>query len=323
MPPFPVIGRLTVTRRHGSTAAMQGGIIPGSGAAAFRVVNADSADLPVLLAAPHGGRSYPDRVLAAMRDPGYTTKRLEDRYIDMVAERVADVTGATLIVADAPRAMIDLNRAETDIDRGMVRGSVQPHTAANRHGHRAHSGLGLVPRRLQTLGEIWRRPFESAEIEACLDAIHRPYHRLIENRLSAIRERWGAVLLLDLHSMPPLRTAGRWQPARFVIGDRFGTSSDAAIPAAAFAFFARHGVQVAHNRPYAGGYVLDRHGDPARGRHAIQLEVDRSLYLDADLDALADSADPLVERLCGLVRALAATVAELANRRGSDREAAE
>lgn len=290
---------------------------------AYRLENNRAANVPVLLAVPHGGREYPDSVRAAMRDPAFTMRRIEDRYVDLIGEQVAARTGAALLVARTPRAVIDLNRAESDVDWSMVTGPTPATAQATRHGHRAHSGLGLVPRRLQGLGDIWRKPLEACEIAARIETVHRPYHQALSQALSAIRERWGAALLLDLHSMPPLRSSGNWSPARFVIGDRFGTSCDAGLPAAAFAYFARRGVTVAHNRPYAGGYVLERHGAPARGLHAIQLEVDRSLYLDQALDQPGAGCDALVEQLSGLVCALSAGVAELAGRTDQWRDAAE
>lgn len=302
---------------------MKGGKIPGEGSSAFELRGAGAANLPILIAVPHAGRDYPPELLAAMRDPALATRRLEDRHIDAIGMRVAEASGAALLMAHAPRALIDLNRAASDIDWGMVRGQKPKGPETHRHGRRAHSGLGLVPRRLQGLGEIWRGPLEAGEIEARIDGVHTPYHDALAETLLSIRQRWGAALLLDLHSMPPLRPSGEWAPARFVIGDRFGTSCNAAIPAAGFAAFARSGAAVAHNRPYAGGYVLERHGAPAHGLHAMQLEVDRSLYLDDALDTVQDDIEPLVAQLTELVRALATSVAELANDRRFRREAAE
>lgn len=313
---------MTVPGWDGSNSSMQDGPTPPE-KSAFRLENATTANVPVLIAVPHGGRDYPAAVRDAMRDPAFTMKRIEDRHIDLIGERVAAQTGAPLLVAQTPRAMIDLNRAESDVDWGMVAGPKPDRNRVSRHGHRAHSGLGLIPRRLQGLGDIWRKPLEAGEIEARLETVHRPYHAALGDALLSIRERWGAALLLDLHSMPPLRSSGTWTPAKFVVGDRFGASSDAALPAAAFAYFAREGVTVAHNRPYAGGYVLERHGAPARGLHAMQLEVDRSLYLDEALDEPGPGCDSLVDRLSGLVSALASAVAECAGEHGPRRDAAE
>ena len=300
-----------------------GGNIPGTGEPAFSLYDGARANLPVLIAVPHGGRAYPSDILASMRDPNFAMLRLEDRYIDKIGIQVAERVGAGLLLAHAPRAMMDLNRSQDDIDWGMVRGPKPLPRSPHRQDHRAQGGLGLVPRRLQGLGEIWRGAIETSTIEARIEQIHRPYHTALAEALGAIRKRWGAALLLDLHSMPPLRSSGQWEPARFVLGDRFGMSCDAAIPAAAFACFARGGTPVAHNRPYAGGYVLQRHGAPARGIHALQLEVDRSLYLDGALDRLQSDVEPLVARLSDLVRALAASVAQIGNRRSDLLDAAE
>ena len=300
-----------------------GGNIPGLGEPAFTMNAGEQANLPVLVAVPHGGRAYPPDLLAMMRHPDFATRRLEDRHIDAIGIQVAERVGAGLLVARAPRAMIDLNRAEDDIDWGMVKGPKPSGRSALRPGYRAQGGLGLVPRRLQGLGEVWRGAIGADAIEQRIAQVHRPYHEALAQELQAIRRRWGAALLLDLHSMPPLPSNGRWSPAHFVIGDRFGMSCDAAIPAAGFACFAREGARVAHNRPYAGGYVLERHGAPARGIHALQLEVDRSIYLDAALDELQEDVEPLVARLSDLVRALAETVSQLGNGRGDLREAAE
>lgn len=288
---------------------LRGGRIPGTQEPAFHLQGIESLALPVLIAAPHGGRNYPESLRQRMRDPAYTKLRLEDRLIDLLATEIARETGAPLIVARAPRAMVDLNRADDDMDWSMVddgNGATAAHSRANR---RARSGLGLIPRRLTGLGEIWRERHSRAEVAERIEAIHEPYHRAVAETLSAIRRRWGAALLLDLHSMPPLRKRHPDDlPAEFVIGDRFGASSDGMLSAAALRYLARHERRTAHNRPYAGGYVLDRHGRPALGIHAIQLEVCRSLYLDARHEQASRRLPMVARLLAGLVRELAAEV---------------
>ncbi|UIP08153.1 N-formylglutamate amidohydrolase [Erythrobacter sp. SDW2] len=244
-----------------------------------------------------------------MRDPAYSMLRLEDRLIDVVAMDIARETGAPLIIAQAPRAMIDLNRADDDMDWSMVADGDPGKTGHSRANRRARSGLGLIPRRLTGLGEIWSERHTKAEVAERIGAIHDPYHRAVSEALSAIRRRWGAALLVDLHSMPPLKKRHPDdQPAEFVIGDRFGASSDGMLSAAALRYFARHERRAAHNRPYAGGYVLDRHGKPSLGIHAIQLEVCRSLYLDLRHEAANRRLPQIARLLSGLVRALATEV---------------
>jgi len=297
------------TQSDSRGATDDGSRIPGTNVSAFRLQGIEKPALPILIAAPHGGREYPESVLRRMRDPDYSRIRLEDRFVDLLAEEVAAETGAPLIAAQAPRAMLDLNRADDDMDWSMVADApegVRSHSRANR---RARSGLGLVPRRLTGLGEVWRERHSYGEIAERIEAIHAPYHRAVSGALGTIRQKWGAALLLDLHSMPPLKKRHPDDhPAEFVIGDRFGAACDGMISATALRYLARKNRRSAHNRPYAGGYVLDRHGKPTLGIHALQLEVCRSLYLDARMDELSARLPVLVKLLSGLVRELAAEV---------------
>ena len=285
------------------------------GEIAFTLRADPASPIPVLIAVPHAGRAYPRDLVAAMRDPARAAQRLEDRLADTLGEAVAAATGAALIVARAPRAMLDLNRAADDVDWDMVDGGAP--AASGRHslpGRRARSGLGLVPRRLPGLGEVWRRRLPQAELERRIAEIHAPYHARVGDELARLRARWGAALLLDLHSMPPLGKAqGPGGAAEFVIGDRFGAACDGGLVGAAFAFLAEAGRRAAHNRPYAGGYSLERHAAPRRGLHALQLEVDRRCYLDADLLELGAGFAATAALLAGLVRRLAAEVALLGN----------
>ncbi|MDG6079611.1 N-formylglutamate amidohydrolase [Erythrobacter litoralis] len=271
--------------------------------------------MPILIGVPHGGRRYPKEVVDTMRGGDLTRRRLEDRHIDTVALALAAETSADALLANVPRAILDLNRAPDDIDWSMVEGrrgrESFRHSAANR---RARSGLGLVPRRLPGLGEIWKAPIEASEIERRISLVHTPYHRALGNMLANINDRWGAALLIDLHSMPPLkqRYAGE-EPAEIVIGDRFGASCHPNLSAFALQYLAEQGRRVAHNRPYSGGYVLDRHAAPRRGMHAMQIEICRSLYLDAELDQPTARLGAVVKLLTGLVRGLAREVADLGN----------
>lgn len=286
-------------------------LIPGSdGVRAYTSREASPSPIPVLIAAPHAGRCYPPRLASQLRHGPDALHRLEDRLVDHLADAVARRTGAALLVAHAPRAMIDLNRGVEDMDWEMI--EEQPVSPALRPSMRARGGLGLIPRRLPMLGELWRGPLPREEFESRLAAVHAPYHEQLGATLLRLRERWGAALLIDLHSMPPLSGHGAGGlPAQFVIGDRFGASCAGSIASAAFDYFARAQRRVAHNRPYAGGYVLNRHGGRIRGVHALQLEVCRSLYLDARLRDLSDGFESLASLLGGLVIELAAEVAAL------------
>lgn len=283
-------------------------------AASFILSVPPALPMPVLIAVPHAGRNYSANLTAAMRDPVWASARLEDRYADALGEAVAHATGAALLVARAPRALIDLNRAPDDIDWSMVAGAGArraPHSAANR---RARSGLGLVPRRLPGLGEVWKQRLAFDDLAARIEGVHRPYHRAIATTLDRMRDRWGAALLIDLHSMPPLRQPGHaGEGAEFVIGDRFGSSCAPALSALALRQLAAGGRRVAHNRPYSGGYALDHHAAVRRGIHALQIEVCRAIYLDARLDQPGPRLSAVARALAVVVRTLADELAALGN----------
>lgn len=299
-------------------APRAGGVIPGAAnAPAFVLTAREPSAIPVLIAVPHAGRIYPPALVERMRNPAYAALRLEDRYVDRLGHAIAATTGAALLVAQAPRAMIDLNRAADDVDWEMIAcsGEVAGHSAAKDlnsgpHVGRARSGLGLIPRRLPGIGELWKARHARAELDERIAGIHVPYHTTLAGELARLRERWGAALLIDLHSMPPLVLRGTLAP-EFVIGDRFGSTCSGALVAAAFAWLAQTRRPAAHNRPYAGGYVLERHGNPRGGIHALQLEIDRSSYLDSRLAEPGTGFSDVIEVLSGLVQRLAGDVAEL------------
>jgi len=241
---------------------------------------------PVVLSVPHAGRNYPAAMVPLLKVGIERLRVLEDRHADAVAALARN--GRTALVQRCPRAWIDLNRAEEERDPVVDSGARPPEPQSAR----LRSGLGLVPRRAGTAGDIWRRRLSDLEVRERIELAHRPYHAALASLLAETRARFGTAVLLDLHSMPPLDggiRAGTGPRTRVVIGDRFGRSAGARFAAraedAAAAMLNHMGSgTVALNAPYAGGHVLERHGDPANGIHALQLELDRTLYLDAAFD---------------------------------------
>ncbi len=290
----------------------RGGAIPGlAQQPAFTLTTRDPPPTPVIIAVPHAGRAYSSELVATMRNQAAASLRLEDRFVDLVAQAMARATGAGLIVAHAPRALIDLNRAPDDVDWDMVAGELPEPRVRLAAGRRARSGLGLVPRRLPGLGELWRRRLTRDELAARIELVHRPYHAALAGALEGLRDRWGAALLIDLHSMPPLGPKrGADAAPDFVIGDRFGASCASSLSLAAVDHLAGAGWRTAHNRPYAGGYGLDRHAAPTRGLHALQIEVCRSAYLDTRLAEPGPGFESVSTGLADLVRRLSADLAE-------------
>lgn len=202
---------------------------------------------------------------------------LEDRFAERLADRVV-AAGIATLVAQTPRLLIDLNRSEAELDPTMVHGGIASGAPLP---PRVRGGLGLIPRRLAHIGEIWRGPLSRADVDSRIVRHHRPWHDALSALLARTRDRLGTALLIDLHSMPPLEGTGA--PV-VVIGDRFGLSASPQLTAAAEAIVEGAGLRAAVNVPYAGGFTLDRHGRPDRGIHALQIEIDRSAYLDSALD---------------------------------------
>lgn len=236
---------------------------------------------PVVLSVPHAGRDYPLALRAALRVPLSALVVLEDRHVDAVAHAARG--HETMLVQQRARAWIDLNRAEHERDPAIDEGAVwqaQPLASAKLRG-----GLGLIPRRVIGAGELWRRRFEAGEIDARIVADHRPYHAALAQALAAARTRFGCAVLLDVHSMPSLACAGTETP-RVVLGDRFGRSAASRFVARLEAAARAHGLTTVLNTPYAGGHILDRQARPEDGIHAVQIEFDRALYLDAAGDAV-------------------------------------
>ncbi|TZG29308.1 N-formylglutamate amidohydrolase [Sphingomonas montanisoli] len=232
---------------------------------------------PVVVAVPHAGRIYTPALLAAARVSEAVLSGLEDRLADRIAEG-ARAMGATLIVARLARAMLDLNRDPREIDPEMIAGPITidplPPTPKLR------AGLGLFPRRLPHAGELWRGRLAADEALGRIATIHTPYHHAIAEALGAARTQFGAALLLDCHSMPALPASyGRMTP-RIVVGDLHGAAADIGLIELVMETIGETGLPAIRNAPYAGGHALRRHANPRGGIHAIQIEFDRTLYLD-------------------------------------------
>jgi N-formylglutamate amidohydrolase len=266
----------------------------------FRRLGPERPTSPVVVSVPHAGRAYSDGLLASARLPRARLETLEDRLVDRLVWRAVE-GGAAALIADSPRAEIDLNRDERELDPAMV----QPRPAADStfESPRTRGGLGLIPARIAGSGAIWRQRIAAAEVARRVELIHRPYHAALEAELEAAKTRHGIAILLDCHSMPPRGVEGE---APVVLGDRHGGSMAEALVAAAEAAASAAGFKVARNAPYAGGHITERHGRPKRGVHALQLELDRSLYLAADLRTTGPGFDRVARLIAAIAEALAA-----------------
>ena len=232
---------------------------------------------PIVIAVPHAGRVYPPALLSLARVDETILAGLEDRLADRIAEG-ARSAGETMIVARLARAMLDLNRDPREIDPEMIAGPIAidplPPTPKLR------AGLGVFPRRLPHVGELWRGRLPAEEALGRIAAIHTPYHDAIAQALGTARMQFGATLLLDCHSMPALPPSYGRTAARIVVGDLHWASADIGLIELVMDTIAETGLPAIRNTPYAGGHALRRHANPRRGIHAIQIEFDRTLYLD-------------------------------------------
>ncbi|WP_034161549.1 N-formylglutamate amidohydrolase [Sphingomonas sp. ERG5] len=251
---------------------------------------------PVILSVPHAGREYPLELRAAIRVPLKALRPLEDRHVDAVA--LAARGSETMLVQQRARAWIDLNRGEDERDPHIDGGADR--RAMGMQSAKLRGGLGLIPRRLASTGEIWQRKLDSEEVMARIAGDHRPYHDRLAGLLAAARAQFGIAILLDIHSMPPLASA-----TGIIFGDRFGRSAAARFVHRLEAETMAAGVTGAVNTPYAGGHILDRHAVPDKGIHALQVEFDRALYLDAALDEPGSGLSTTARLLRRMIDALA------------------
>jgi len=273
--------------------------------------------MPVLLSVPHAGRAYAPAVMERCRIPHTALSRLEDRYADLLVAPLLE-RGCRAIIARVPRAVIDLNRDARDIDARVV--ADIPKRQPLIQSSKQRGGLGVFPRTLPRTGDIWNGMISWEEACSRIDHAHVPYHAALEYHLDSLSAYHGEVLLCDIHSMPPLTAkaeTGR-KRADIVIGDRFGASAMSRLAELACATVEAHGLVAAVNHPYSGSYLIERHGEPGKGRHALQIEVSRDLYLDAELAEPGEGLGKVQALLADLVAELTREVS-----RGRWSEAAE
>ncbi|MES2137096.1 MAG: N-formylglutamate amidohydrolase [Pseudomonadota bacterium] len=254
------------------------------------IVHEPRGALPVLLSVPHSGRDYPDWLVDMAASGKASLTALEDPFVDRLVWR-ALMQGCGGVIARTPRAAIDCNRSEDEVDPSVIDGARRGRVTA-----RARGGLGIVPARTQQHGYLWRRAITTGQLDERLDQAHRPYHQAVEDQLALLLDRFGCALLLDCHSMPP-------PPAGIppiVFGDCRGRTADPWLSNEAMAISRRLGFAAGLNEPFAGGHVIERHARPARGVQALQVEIDRSCYLDGGLKGPGpgfDRVSSLLERL--------------------------
>lgn len=258
--------------------------------------------LPVLFDSPHSGNVYPRDFHVTCSWP--ELRRAEDPHVEALFAAAPD-HGATLLCALFPRSFIDVNRAIDDIDPNQIDG-VWP-TPLHPSG-RSAMGIGLIRRMLRPGVPLYDGKLPAAAVAERIDRCYRPYHHQMRSVLDGLAARFGAVWHVNCHSMPSTLGPNASDPpaADFVIGDRDGTTSDPAFVRLVAETLRGFGYWVTVNDPYKGLELIARYGDPARGRHSIQLEINQRLYMDertldrhAGFDRLKGEIEELIRRIAG------------------------
>jgi N-formylglutamate amidohydrolase len=236
--------------------------------------------LPVIVASPHSGDRYPPGFVAGSRLDPKTLRRSEDVHVDSLFAGALDA-GAPMLRAHFPRAYLDANREPFELDPAMFDDELPDYVTTR--SPRIAAGLGTVPRIVASGHDIYARPLSFEDAAARIRRLHMPYHERLSAMLSETRTRYGVAVLIDAHSMPSSCGPSVWEaPGRldFVLGDCHGTACDPRLTAAAETMLASLGYAVMRNDPYPGGFTTRHHGRPRQQVHALQIEINRSLYMD-------------------------------------------
>lgn len=283
----------------------------------FELLRPERQTAAFVFSSPHSGRYYPPEFLAATRLDPNALRKSEDCFVDQLFAGMPAL-GAPMIAALFPRAYLDLNREPYELDPELVRDPLPAH--ANTQSIRVAGGLGTVARIVADGEEIYADRLPLAAVMARIDALYFPFHTALAGLVEDTAAAFGYAVLIDCHSMPSSAAVPGGGPRPdIVIGDRFGSSCDPRLSRIAREAFQRRGYDVQMNRPYAGGYITEHHGRPASGVHALQIEINRGLYLDerrltpitgfeglkADLDAIFQELIPAAHQIAGGYRAAA------------------
>lgn len=270
--------------------------------APYRLASPKSRNTGVIFASPHSGRDYGLEFLHATALDEKAIRSSEDAYVDQLF-RAAPHHGAPFLMARAPRAYVDLNRGSDELDPGVVEGV--RHVA---HNPRISSGLGVIPRVVANGRAIYRGKISRAQAQRRISDVWLPYHETLQRLLTEGRRDFGRAILVDCHSMPHEAidsiSAGGKTP-EVVLGDRFGAACGPEIIDRIEAAFAAAGLRVARNAPFAGAYITQHYGRPSKRQHVVQVEIDRSLYMD-------ERRIELNENFVALQRLMTGVIAEIA-----------
>ncbi len=249
--------------------------------AVLRVFEPPRQTVPLVFSSPHSGRDYPAEFVAQSRLDARMLRRSEDSFVDELYAGVVAL-GAPLIAALFPRAYCDPNREPYELDPAMFSGTLPDH--ANTRSPRVLAGLGTIARVVASGAEIYAGRLPVAEAESRIARCYRPYHRRLRELVEATRAAFGWSLLVDCHSMPsvggPMDRDSGLSRVDVVLGDCFAAACSPLFTQVAEDTFSQLGYRVVRNAPYAGGFTTRHYGQPRLGSHALQIEINRALYMD-------------------------------------------
>jgi N-formylglutamate amidohydrolase len=270
---------------------------------AFSVLAPSEQQVPLVFCSPHSGRVYPSSFLSASRLDPHALRKSEDCFVDQLFEVVV-ARGAPLLAARFPRAYLDVNREPYELDPELFHEPLPGH--ANTQSVRVVGGLGTIARIVADGEEIYAGRLRISEALERIERLYKPFHTALAMLLETTRQQFGYAVLIDCHSMPSASSGQGGARPDFVLGDRFGASCDARITRLARDALVSLGYDVQLNRPYAGGFITEHYGRPMRRVHALQIEINRALYLDevrlqptAGFALLKDRLARLADRLVG------------------------
>jgi N-formylglutamate amidohydrolase len=244
----------------------------------FEIVEPAAWRAPIIFNSPHSGSIYPDDFLNASRIDLVALRRSEDSFMDELIGDLSD-RGFPTVRVNFPRSYVDVNREPYELDPRMFNGRLP--SFANTRSMRVAGGLGTIPRVVGDGQEIYRERLSVDDALGRIEALYKPYHRALRRLINKAHQAFGTVVVVDCHSMPSIGVS-RDEPRRpdVVIGDRYGTSCAALLPDMVEDTMRAQGYSVGRNKPYAGGFITEHYGNPASGLHAIQLELNRAIYMD-------------------------------------------